>query len=211
MTAVNAFIRGQKAYIFTDGRVYTRDGDPLGSSQKVEIMAHLPAVLTARGQTWIRSAMAFHCAEQFNSFDELLAGITHLLEKTREGLGVPRDASVLKLTLAGWSHEREQMELWTVSDADRPGVPAFHLHEIIANVSPLDDRLMRDAQAAGLDIENGEPEALGLAFLRMQRDRAWPVLHTGRMVEGIGVFAQMTVVHQDRIETRILERWEDAA
>lgn len=211
MTAVNAFLRGHSAYVFTDGRGYTRDGDPQGHTQKVEMIAHLPAVIAARGQSWIRSAMSFHCTEQFETFDGMLSGIVHLLRKTRDGLGVPRGASVLELTLAGWSHERDQAELWTVSDADRPGVPAFALHEIVANISPLDDLLMREVQAAGLDIEHGEPEALGLALLRLQRDRAWPVEHSGRMVESVGEFAQMTVIYRDRIETRILERWEDAA
>jgi len=207
MTAVNALLRAQTAYIFTDGKIYTRDGDAKCAGSKVDILAHLPAVIAARGQADIRSAISYHAGEQFRSFDALLSGIAHLLRKTREGLGVPADASVLELWLAGWSHEREAMEIWTLSDADRPGVPAFDLHEVIAAINPLDDRLMRDIETCGLDIENGAPEALGLEITRMQRDRAWPVAHSGRMVESVGAFVQVTTLHRDRIETRILERW----
>lgn len=212
MTAVNAFLREETAYIFTDGQSYTRDGDLLGTVQKVEMFAHLPAVIAAHGQTLMRNAVCYRLGDACGSFDRLIGGVEQVMRETYQVFGVPDDVDgLLEFTIAGWSDERQRMELWSLADVDRPEVQAFTLHEVMAAIRPIDELLMAGLQTAGLDIETSDPVVLGLALTRLQRDREWGLLHNGRMIASVGSFVQMTTLTRDGIETRILERWEQAA
>jgi hypothetical protein len=201
--------------VWTDGASYLADGTLMTVSGKVEILAHLNAVVAARAPSLFLPLIAHHLGQAFDTFDAMVAGLSEAVQ-----VGVALHSRIFDLCdlgadfdliVVGWSNARGRCETWTLFSQDRGDAKAWTAHEmgpvmLAPYDGPLGDRLaLTDAQLAG----GLHPIDDGLRIIEAQRAVAAPQGGRAQPSHGVGAFAQMTLVGRDHIETRIMRRWPD--
>lgn len=138
---------------------------------------------------------------------EVVARVYRIWEPQKEDAA----ASLFELVVVGFSAARGRPEIFALFDYDRPDGAAFTPFPIGGLISPTDPAFEARLARQGINPRDGaaDPLAVGLAVTCAQRDRRWRSAG-GLSMSGVGGFCQVTIVHPDRIETRILERWDDA-
>lgn len=162
---------------------------------KVFSVPHLSAAFALRGVSSMLLAVSLRLCDTFQSFDAMAEGAGDMLAGMFQPLPKPYPVEAnTDLVLAGWSERRKRPEAYAAYsyDANGTGAPAFTVVPLepgmIAPHVPVDD----------LDMDSGD-------FLHAVAKRQ-EAAHPG----AIGGFWQETTIWRDRIETRILERWERA-
>lgn len=171
--------------------------------------------MASRGSLAVSGSLALEVNHAFSTFDDLVNGLGEAARRVSLLYADLKDSdeeSQFELVLVGFSQSRERAEACAMFDYDRAEGAAFTPFHIGGIITPIDDLLAMDMQRRGIDPRHSteDPLAVGLAVMRAQRERTWRT-SSGLPVRGVGGFCQATIVHRDRIETRILERWQEAA
>lgn len=181
------------AYLFTDGLFQTAAGSPQTLRSKTYPLARMRAAVAFQGWASFAIGMASQL-DLLGTLEEAVAAMPEMARNVVRDLTRTETAHHASLTLAGWPTDGAEPVCWYMGIVDIPGATAFTPVETTCFIAPGDD-LPPDATEAAL---RDRPIDVGLALMRR--------MHT-TYPELVGGFAQLTVVHRDAIETRILERW----
>lgn len=187
MTAINVRVSEDAVEIVTDG-LYVAPGRHFTGAK----VLHLPqakAVFAMRGLGSLLPVLFMAFSELGRSFDDLVAGASHVLRQIVEahGSALPVEASRLDIVLAGVSDERGP-EAWLVSTYAPNGTPAgaFELQPIeVGSVTPFVDLDGLDQDAADFLMQVGKRQVL-----------AYP--------GGVGGFLQRTIVDLAGIRSSVV-------
>lgn len=196
------------------------DGSFQGEAQKVAILAHLPCVIAARGAAMFPSSAAVNINGRFKTFDDLLPQIPSLFKQICDQFEAHTlELGVFDITtrggefvIAGFSHQRNALEAYAMVSHDKYGnclLKPWRLHSIQGlSFSPSNDQALAEFRKIIDQMDNvlEEPEVASLRFMKVQRNMS-EELADGFSLVGAGVFAQLTTLTRDGINTRILERW----
>ena len=205
MTALNAILRPDAAYLITDGETWEgRAGVPgyeAAPRPKVLPLPHLNAALAIRGSGALLPILYSRIVHYRSTFEEAAAFLGTDLQDTVTGMrGKMPDLADHDVVLIGWPEQRDGPECWLAVDHAKWGPPPFEASRVSAVVSPDDGSLA--ARMGGRHVHEDptfDPEAEAAALIEAQRD----------MPSCVGAFVQLTTIRRDRIETRIVRWFED--
>lgn len=206
VTALNAILRPEAAYVITDGETWEgRAGVPGCEAvprPKVLPLPHMNAALASRGSAALLPILYSRIVHLRSTFEEAAAFLGTDLQDTVTGMRQKMpDLATHDVVLIGWPELRGGPECWLVVDHVKGGLNPFRPIRVSGVVSPDDDSLARrmgDRKVHEDPAFNPETEAVAL----IEAQRAMP----GGCV---GAFVQLTTVRRDRIETRIMKWFED--
>jgi hypothetical protein len=208
----------------TDGASYLPDGTLVSIAPKAFSIPHWPGVVTGRGTTVMTPLLAWALSAKFATFDAAVAGTESVLP------GIVEDFNLsphhCELIIAGWSKQRNAPEVYVIKTTGEQ--PRYHSDEHRSEVAngtrylsepmrlvrlpdlvagpKLSPQIMAESGFPGIDLDHEPAEMVErLRFvLECQRHDPNP--------EGkcwVGGFVQITTVTPDRIEQRILHRWDE--
>ena len=185
MTAIVAIV-GEAAHIATDGAHYSRDDHlPRHFAAKTVTMPHLPAALAISGPTWLLHFLGNVLHTEAADLDELMASrAVAILAESAPAANMP-----LRAVIAG--HSRQHGPAAWAMEGGR-------CHRIEAGQCYVAPHVPKWTPNAALDREPAEFVASIVDLIGRQR-KGFP----------IGGFVSLTTIKPDRIEQRILHRWQD--
>jgi hypothetical protein len=202
LSALNVCVTANAVHIFTDAASYDAStGKHTGYSQKVAMLAHLPALIATRGSMALLPLFSWECGSKFQTFDDMVAGLVDTAQacaSALESVIAKCGSSQIEIVAAGFSqtHNRPQAYLlqnekgWTLSPIE------------LAHVSPADDELK--VKVAALGIDPAEP-GHGHRLMREQHSRTWQL--GGASISAVGGWCQIATVSKYGVSSRVLERW----
>ncbi|SFU67785.1 MULTISPECIES: hypothetical protein [unclassified Methylobacterium] len=206
MTALNAILRPDAAYLITDGESRQSlgglPGSELAPRPKVLPLPHMNAALASRGSAALLPILYSRIAHLRSTFEEAAAFLGTDLQDTVTGMRQKMpDLAMHDVVLIGWPESRDGPECWLAVDHSKWGPPAFEAIRVSGVVSPDDGSLAeRMGGREVLEDSTFDPETESAALIEAQ----------GAMPAGcVGAFVQLTTIRRDRIETRIVKWFED--
>lgn len=189
-------------------------------------MPHLNAVIAVRGSAVALTFVAGWITQNVFEYDDLahrLPEVLSLLTPTK-GQGEPID-----LVVAGWSGlewREPPASSWKIAAKANSFLMVNHDRHPEAKAlvavdpgdvacMPGDPTVIAAAQAQlpkkYTNVDQLDPTKVGLAMMEAQRliKVEVPGQFDATTAHIVGRFAQITTIHRDRIETRILKRWPD--
>lgn len=216
MSACSIFPDSDSISIYTDACAYAPDGTILMLAPKVVLLPSLNAAIAVQGDARLVGALAFSVPATFFEFDHLAAELTDLAAGIHEQFSAHGETLPSIIKLAGWSEERQRLEVWSVAvgeTAHHPAGPAQLMPADAVHVSPGSPELFVRLAKAGLMDGNDlrcDTDAERLAILRHQRECAFGYeVNGGKPIRMVGGFAQRTTVTRDGVWSGIVERWPD--
>lgn len=206
MTALNAILRPDAAYVITDGETWEgRAGVPgceAVSRPKVLPLPHMNAALASRGSAALLPILYSRIVHLRSTFEEAAAFLGTDLRDTVTGMRQKMpDLATHDVVLIGWPEMRDGPECWLAVDHANWGLPSFQAIRVSGVVSPDDGSLA--ARMGGRHVHEDprfDPEEEAAALIEAQG--AIPAAC-------VGAFVQFTTIRRDRIETRIVKWFED--
>ncbi len=206
MTALNAILRSDAAYVITDGETWEgRAGVPGCEAvprPKVLPLPHLNAALASRGSAALLPILYSRIVHLRSTFEEAAAFLGADLQDAVTGMRQKMpDLATHDVVLIGWPELREGPECWLAVDHSKWGPPSFQPLRVSGVVSPDDGSLAERMAGRKVHEDPGfDPETEAAALIEAQ----------GAMPKGcVGAFVQLTTIRRDRIETRIVKWFED--
>lgn len=215
MTAINIVLKGDRAFVLTDGAGYSPDGVSLSTEQKIMPIVPLSMALAVRGSTALWPFLSAFINELHDSFDSVVEGFPETYRTCRDlqgGAMAGEFAKPHEIFIVGISEMRGAAEAYAFVNFQIPGVP-------VEEMVPLSEGLVIPADAPFLEGLSGcpydpgrddwDPATHGLQLIEAQRAIAWPLGLDGALTKGVGGFAQLTIVSRESVTSRILCRWPD--
>lgn len=206
--------------IAADGITYDDEGIMRGTTSKIEPIMNLNCVLTQVGAGGLSLALRLAMGNKYRSFDDLLMGVADDLRAATEAYqtltawvgGSPNST----VALAGWSDEREQYELYRISNWEKADVgldvmPAYELVPVDffwSNTLPPDDAFNR----YDINVDAVSRDAMMAARRYVCACR---LVSRGRDEDGgieafgCGAFLQTAVFQKGAFSTSIDHHWPD--
>jgi hypothetical protein len=218
MSAFIACKMADKIHLLSDGAQYSKDGVLSAITSKCfPIGAHggSHGVITGRGDARIVTSLAKAAEWNALDFDDFIDSIPGF-EELLGGEPVP-----FELAIAGWSGERERLELYLYCGHTFypwAGCEPFELHEVkdenilLAAPSPQDSTLMAMGWTPLPSVEAFTPERDGVAFMQAQRRTLSNDETAGHIDPGlffIGGHVACATVTRHGVENRIVHRWPE--
>jgi hypothetical protein len=205
MTALNAILRPDAAYLITDGETWEgRAGVPgyeAAPRPKVLPLPHLNAALAIRGSGALLPILYSRIVHYRSTFEEAAAFLGTDLQDSVMGMrGKMPDLADHDVVLIGWPELRDGPECWLAVDHANWGPPAFEAIRVSGLTSPDDGSLA--ARMGGRHVHGDptfDPGTEAVALIEAQS--AMPAAC-------VGAFVQLTTIRRDRIETRVV-KWFD--
>jgi hypothetical protein len=205
-------------HIVTDAAYYTREGVVESFASKAHSVAHWPGAVMSVGNGAAGPLFGWHLAQEFRTFDDLVAGIESALPSIALAHKLPSGAELIfagvskdrgpeayacrtdddSLPLGMTREEAEASLYW----AERP-FKVTRLGEVAVN-PVVDNDTVIAAHFEGVDLD-GDTETVmwGLRkLLTMQRDMKLKNI-------GIGGFGQCTTISSAGVVTRMLVEWNE--
>lgn len=216
MTAINVFLRRDRAIMMTDASLYTAQGLVLGFGQKAIAMPGLRAVIACRGNQKVSYHLAMQLAAAYSSFDEMAEraeqDLPHYYDHNRPEL----EASGLEhidIVIAGWSDDECRPAGFYYSSTSGE----FDMIDGYA-AGPLPDEV-EDANlhAIGCEIDvDVSPEAFdpirhGIPFMEAQRRMRIEIVDGMEPISIVGGNILLTEVTHEGVSQRVIHRWDDVA
>ncbi|GJD48589.1 hypothetical protein OPKNFCMD_1312 [Methylobacterium crusticola] len=221
MTAIAILVEPEVVLIASDGAACEpRTFRLTQAASQVLLCPEWSCVLAARGAGWAAAAAVKRRAQLANiaSFDALIAGSGPLARAAEDDLArTHHEPSLgLSLLLAGWSDDRQRMELYVIRTRAPAGRPmpgddgrAARLPNLVLVPSPTDAA----AALVGLELFTGQ----------MQFDMGNPAEYLQRVIAAarfsgrgtpdepctVGCFIQVTQLQRNSAHTMITHRWND--
>lgn len=230
MSAINVLRLPDAVHVFTDAASYDEDGVLQAIAPKCCVMPHLPAALATRGPRRATDLLAAILGGLFQTFDELVSNIEYQLPLICDEADELRSefAPRIELLLAGWSAERAGPETYFMQTESNPWQPEpdetlageflnpapFTLRKlpeafISPNIDPEDLRASLPPGRQINGVQNLDPAVDGLRLLELQRAQRRELVPGGTQAHWIGGFGMLTSVRYDRVEQRVIGRWND--
>ncbi|MBN9064007.1 MAG: hypothetical protein BGP06_12230 [Rhizobiales bacterium 65-9] len=205
MSAVNVIRKSDSVHLICDGQVYTRTGAPAFQMTKILEFPNLNAAIAMRGNILLLSTVLLVVMGAGASFDEVRRKLPDALRKAfEEAKGECEkhsDAPVeIELAMGGFRNDGSSDSFLIHSHQVHSAGSPWKVIDTPIATAPGTPEIIQEFQSKSPDAMNPEafdPVRHGLILLEAQRARE----------SRIGAFAQLTSVHRDRIETRILRRW----
>lgn len=198
MTAVNAILRPDIAYLVTDGMTLENGIAALPRS-KVVLLPHLSAALAVRGWPVVLGSMFSIISHRRASFEEAAEGLGEDLRAAWEPMAAafpvtgPQEAILVGFP----SDPGAAPRCATAASHDGWGREPYSVAMCRMVISPDDGSLERRLGRDPYELEAPfDPETDALAMIRAQ------ALMPG---SGVGKFIQVTTLRQNRTDTRVFE------
>jgi hypothetical protein len=231
MTAINFVRRRDGLHFITDGASYLLDGTLVAIGSKVHVLEHLPAVIAIRGPTIAGPILSGVFRERYATFDALVDDVEELLPDLYErSLHLFADAQTeLEVYIGGWSEARRRYEVYSINTydqserlaeyADEIGIetkfaPPFKLLHVDTEVfiAPClpEGAIERGFGEKPFSSVDAIPiDAFARTILELQRERKLALFPDMPAAHYVGGFAEVTTVTRDRVESRVIHRWDD--
>lgn len=220
MSAINIITLREVAYLFGDGAGYDADGVIGSIGGKAHVISHISTALLFSGRS-ILAPYIIHLLEgKVRSFDHLCEILPDSLESYEDELTRLFDVDIkaahggkqgYRMFVAGWSDRRQRMVAFSIaSTADDNGLLPYTIYEADPDggfqcPGVTNEQCFRGYGALPT-VNEQTIEDVALTTLELQRQEPFPG-SDGRYL--IGGLIEFVAVRRDRIETRILKRWEE--
>lgn len=209
MTAVNMIALPDRVHLFGDGSVYDADGALIATVGKIHLMSSLGAAMLMSGRAIAAPFIAYMLERQVESFDELHEHIADLLPQIEVQAEMlhGEDEEGFRLLFGGWSEAKAKPIAFAIATINSQTHEAFTVIELSNAQTPVltPDEIVRGfGRPLSMDDVVEDIEALALRVLELQRLQPWP--------DGsykVGGFAELCTITRDRLEFKILKRWQD--
>lgn len=229
MSALNVYLRRDRAWMQTDASLYDQQGRIVRFGPKAFTMANLRAVVSARGLQGIAPTVAPILSWSFSTFDEMVThgsivvrdAYLNFVRTYVDGRVGERDIEMLVL---GWSEKEDRpraFRFYSESIGAMAGVEPYRFHpfeedenwELSPAFQSLEPWQRLGRQGIELD-ENGftteqfDPVAHGLAYMEEQRQIRVD-LGQNKQISIVGGFLLSHEITRDGVSERIVQRWPD--
>lgn len=207
-------VRGEDCVaVITDGVILNENALIAGFMQKAAILAPLNAVVAFRGEAMVAAAIANMIsvsATQYATFDgmkkSVIADVKLLFAALFRGpLANVDPADIhMEVAVAGWS-ETDGPSAYYFHTNDSSPVDAWNIQSNdVVRVSPADSTDIAFHLACKPLTDRAIIEAA-------ERQRRVMEIHGPQNIRTpyVGGFLQVTTVHEDRISTRVIHRWDE--
>lgn len=207
MTALNAILRPEAAYLISDGQTWDgflgQPGCEGVSRPKVLPLPHINAAIGVRGSAALLVALYSRIVHNRTDLADVVA---HLGDDLRDTVTAMRarapDLTSHDVVVVGWRFGANYPSCYLVCDHAKIGLQPFEVASTDGVVGPNDGSLL--ARMSGVnflrDDSGFDPETDAASLIMAQRQMPGSF---------VGDFAQVTAVYRDRIETRILDLPDD--
>lgn len=215
MSSVIIIRQARRIALLTDGAAYDADGLLTGMTPKVIPLPHLNAAVAVRGIGAALALVAAWLTINVSSYDDIEHKLPDFLhELTPDGIVLGAQGA-FDFFVAGFSLARGSDSYVLANHALTAGLEPFvPIRTGPLCIGPGTPEFQRELYAlyplGVTSVEELDAEDFGLKVMEAQRRRKFPMYNDGG--EGfhmVGSFAQLTDIRPDRIETRILRRWND--
>ncbi len=214
MTAVNVFLRRDRAVMMTDAALYTKDGEVVGFGQKAVALPGLRAVISCRGALMALALLAPQFPIRYRSYDDMAERASDDLRSWYdETMSVLADGGFrdVQVVVAGWSEKQDAPAgfffdtINGVFETIKEAVTGPVLDEVEQrNLSSIGCNVPDDAPRYGVD-----PIRQGIPYMEAQRRM---MVHSGDIAEPlrvVGGHILLSEVTRDGVSQRIVHRWND--
>jgi len=219
MTAINVFLRRDRAIMMTDATVYPRNGEVIGMGTKAFPMPKINAVLAARGAQRAAMDLAFKMSMIYDDYDHMAAKAARDLARWHEEAVVSLAHEVqqdIQVVVAGWS-ERLRRPAGFLYDSSGDGEFA-HMDELDDVQAPaLDD--IEEARLRSIGCEPGvhfttatfDPVKHGIPLMEAQRRMkiVIPDIAGNQSIHIVGGHILLSEVSRNGISQRVIHQWPD--
>lgn len=207
MTALNAILRPEAAYLISDGEAWDgflgQQGCEAVPRPKVLPLPHLNAAIGVRGCSALLPVLYSRIVHNRTSFEDAAA---HLGDDLRDTVTRMRakmpDLADHDVILVGWPLLANRPVCFVVCDHAKWGLEPFQVASSSGIVGPNDGSLLSRMNNVNFLRDDSpfdpETDAVSLIMAQHQMPGAF-----------VGGFAQVTAVYRDRIETRVIELPDD--
>ncbi|MEO3385116.1 hypothetical protein [Mesorhizobium sp. CAU 1741] len=213
MTAVNAFIGRDRAFMLTDASMYTAYGTVMAFGQKAVAIPNLRAVIASRGVQKTTAILAMELS-LMQSFDALLERAEYILPDYHQKHLMELSAAGgqdINIVVVGWSDEANAplgfcfdstTETFEMIDGYVAGpVPS---DEENYNLLSIGCRPQRDVPVAIFD-----PVEHGIPYMEAQRRMKIQVSDICEPMSIVGGHVLLSEVTRDGVSQRVIHRWDD--
>lgn len=214
MTAINVFLRRDRAIMMTDASLYTPQGVIVGFGQKAVAMPNMRAVIACRGSQKVTALLAMEMSAVYQGYDELFHNAErdlrayhdqHLMELSRLGL------QEINIVVAGWSASKNApagfyFDSSTDTFEEIDGYVAGPLPDEAedANLHAIRCEIDVDVDPAAFD-----PVRHGIPFMEAQRRMKLEISDVSEPMSIVGGHILLTEVSRDSVSQRVIHRWND--
>lgn len=214
MTAINVFLRRDRAIMLTDASLYTPQGLVVRFGQKAVAMPHLRSVIACRGSQMVTALLAMGLAATYSSFDEMANHAAadlpryhdqHLMDLARLGL------QDINIVVAGWSESADAPSgFYYDSTTD-----AFEMIDGYVSGPVLDEEENANLHAIGCEIDVDvspaafDPIRHGIPFMEAQRRMQIEISDVSEPMSVVGGHILLSEVTRDGVSQRVIHHWDD--
>lgn len=215
MTAINLIVRSDSAVLISDGAAIKADGTLAHLMNKVVAYPHINAAVGIRGSLTATTIINSAINVNSRSYEDIRARavdfIRHEFNAVRSALEKLFGSNALDadIVVAGWS-ERERRPggflLVTHNLYEQSGIRAWTPTDVSGVfLAPSNEHLQSEFSRIQIDLD----DEMACGLIERQRDVVLPRPGNLAAVPNVGGFVQLTTVHRDSIDTRIVRRFED--
>ncbi|OJT97732.1 MAG: hypothetical protein BGN83_19795 [Rhizobium sp. 63-7] len=219
MTAINVFLRRDRAIMMTDATVYPRNGEVIGMGTKAFPMPKISAVLAVRGAQRAAMDLAFKMSMIYDDFDHMAAKAARDLALWHEEAVVSLAHEVqqdIQIVVAGWSERlRRPAGFWYDSSGDGDFA---HMDELDDVQAPAPDEI-EEARLRSIGCEPGvhftaatfDPVKHGVPLMEAQRRMkiVIPDIAGNQPIHLVGGHILLSEVSRTGISQRVIHQWPD--
>ncbi|WP_427024853.1 hypothetical protein ACP4J4_02640 [Aureimonas ureilytica] len=228
MTAINVFVRPDRAFLMTDGAFYLPDGHIVGFGNKAMPIPNLNAAIAVRGLQKVVAEFAFDFSIRYRNFDDLAARLQDDLSEWQDLRA--RDAgytawSDVDLYVVGWSDDEQRMKalnfMTRAGGTDYAVGEVEEIGEFTVGPYPSDEEWFVNLRSLGASLEGDDavrrfdPIRHGIPIMEAQRRMMVDPAEMGSAFTGttpislVGGHITLTEVSKDGVSQRVVYRWAD--
>lgn len=229
MSALNVFIRKDRAWMQTDASLYDQQGNIVAFGPKAYVLSNLRAVISARGLQSVTPMLVPILGWQFATFDDLIEHGAPVIrnvfcEFVKSYVAADAAERDIELIILGWSEKEDgprAYRFYSDAVANLHGDAAFEFHPFASDetweLSPAFqtlepwNRLGRqgiELDENGFTTEQFDPVTHGLAYMEEQR-HIYVDFETNKQISICGGFLASVEISRDGVSEKILHRWPD--
>jgi len=214
MTAINVFLRRDRAIMMTDAAMYTPQGVIVGFGQKAVAMPRQRAVIACRGAQKVTALLAMELSITYPSFDAMAENAEadlrtyheqHLMELAALGM---QDINVV---VAGWSDRiNGPAGFYYDSTVDVFGMVDGFVGGPLINDEELDNLHSIECEIdVDVAVADFDPIRHGIPFMEAQRRMRIEVSDIADPISIVGGHILLTDVTRDGVSQRVIHEWPD--